>query len=185
MESAKESRRRLVFITFPFLFSSLPFPSLLLFCCLLAARRETREEEERLITMARGRGGAGGGGGFGGSAAASAATDANAAAAKSSTATALNVPASALQLFYDLASVDEVRLSTVCRERLSLVISRSRGIGGGLDFETERGQEKGRGIRFVVRRSSGMRRLFSVSQLSISLSRAPPLLPSFPPLYWT
>lgn len=59
--------------------------------------------------MARGRGGAGGGG-FD--------ANANAAAAKSSTATAtaLNVPASALQLFYDLASVDEVRID--CVERL-------------------------------------------------------------------
>ena len=66
--------------------------------------------------MARERGGAGGGG-FGGSAAA-ASTDANAADAKTSTATALNVPASALQLFYDLASVDEVR-TVKCVDRLS------------------------------------------------------------------
>ena len=80
--------------------------------------------------MARGRGGAGGGGGG-----AAAATDANAAAATA--ATALSVPASVLQLFYDLASVDEV--SDGCLKALAIAIDGSDGSISRAGQERERG----------------------------------------------
>ena len=127
--------------------------------------------------MARGRGGAGGGvGGFGSGAAAA---DANAAAAKSSTttATALNVPASALQLFYDLASVDEVRID--CAEALVIAIE-----GSEASISAER-QWKGRGIRFrkpsvAAPACVDSFPIFSISLRLLLLLLFPSVAPPFP-----
>lgn len=118
--------------------------------------------------MARGRGGAGGGGGFGSSAANAADANAAAAAAKSSatttTATALNVPASALQLFYDLASVDEVRVDSAEAPVIAIEGSEEASILNGA--AVWKGREA---FVFSSVASSGMRRLFFHLQSSLRL----------------